>query len=134
MAITKNEVRIRAYGSTGDGVRIAQPDSGMGFNYETTYTEDSGRIQNGTAIVSPMFTVRSYSYSKSRPSIDDVKLILSYIAKGAKYELYAFDPATASWKWDVYYTGQGSMNIGYLSNSGGFYDSFSFNAVGVNPI
>lgn len=134
MAITKNEIRIRSYGDTSDGVRIVQPDSGLGFNYETTYTDDSGRLQSGTAVVAPLFTVRSYSYSRSRPTVAEVKQILGYIGKGAKYELFAFDPLTASWKWDVFYTGQGTMSIGYLSSSGGIYDSFSFNAVGVNPI
>lgn len=134
MAITTNSVRLRAYGNTGDGVEIAQPDKGLGFNYETTYTEDSGRIQSGTAIVAPMFTVKSYSYSREHPKTTEVAQILGYIASGAKFEMYAFDPITNSWGWDVYYVGQGSMSVGLLTSDGGHYDSFVFNAVGVNPI
>lgn len=134
MAITRKAVRLRTLGSTGDGIEIAQPDKGLGFNYETTYTEDSGRIQSGKAIVAPMFTVKSYSYSKAHPTTDEVARILNYIANGNKFEMYAFNPKTNSWGWDVYYVGQGSMSIGYLSEDGGHYDDFSFNAVGVNPI
>ena len=134
MAITKNAVRMRTYGSAGDGIEIAQPDKGMGFNYETTYTEDSGRIQSGAAIVAPMFTVKSYSYSRNHPTTAEVAQILGYIANGSKFEMYAFNPKTNAWGWDVYYVGQGSMSIGYLTPDGGHYDSFQFNAVGVNPI
>lgn len=134
MAITATGVRLRTHGTTGDGTLIAQPDKGLGFNFETTYTEDSGRIQNGEAIVAPMFTVKSYNYSKSSPLIGDVKTILGFIANGEKFDMYAFDPTTGLWSWDTYYVGQGSMAIGYLTADGGHYDSFSFNAVGVNPI
>ena len=134
MAITHNSIRMRAAGGTGDGVEIAQPDKGLGFNYETTYTSDSGRIQNGNAIVAPMFTVKQYAYSRAHPTTAEVAVILGYIAGGAKFDMYAFNPITNSWGWDTYYVGQGNMSIGYLSPNGGHYDSFSFNAVGVNPI
>ena len=134
MAITKNAVRLRAFGNTGDGVKIAQPERGMVLSYETTYTEDSGRVQSGTAIVVPMFTVKSYSYTRTHPTVSEVKQILSYILKGGKYEMYAFNPLTGAWSWDVYYTGKGDMSIGYLTSDGGHYDSFSFNAVGVKPV
>lgn len=129
-----NKIKLRSFGSTGSGEVIAQPECGMSFNYETTYTEDSGRIQSGKAVVSPMFTVKSYSYERTHPTVAEVKTILSYIAKGKKYEMYAFNPLTGQWGWDVYYTGKGDMSIGYLSADGGHYDSFAFNAVGVNPI
>lgn len=134
MAITKNGVRLRTYGTTGDGVEIAQPERGMGYSYESTYTEDSGRVQSGTAIVAPMFTVKSYSYSRTHPTVAQVAQILSFIVGGGKYEMYAFNPKTGTWGWDVYYTGKGDMSIGYLTPDGGHYDSFSFNAVGVKPI
>lgn len=134
MAITRNAVRLREYGNTGDGVEIAQPEQGMNYSYETTYTEDSGRVQSGVALVVPMFTVKSYSYTRTHPTVAQVAQILSFIAGGGKYEMYAFNPKTGSWGWDVYYTGKGDMAIGYLSPDGGHYDGFSFNAVGVNPI
>lgn len=134
MLIAKNEIRLRQCGDTGDGVKIAQPDSGMGYNYETTYSEDSGRLQTGVSVVAPLFTVKSYAYSKTHPTVAEVAQILDYIVKGNKYDLYVFDPLTADWGWDTYYTGQGSMTLGYLTADGGHYDSFSFNAVGVNPI
>ena len=37
---------------------LPQPDSGaLSYDFETTYTEDSGRTQTGAAVVSPLFTV-----------------------------------------------------------------------------
>lgn len=135
MAITKNAIRLRSITDTGDGTLIAQPDSGsLGFDYETTYTEDSGRVQSGSAIVAPMFTVKSYSYSRSHPTVAEVAVILGFIAKGGKFQMYAFNPLTTTWGWDTYYVGKGSMAIGYLDAAAGVYDSFAFNAVGVNPI
>lgn len=129
-----DKVKMRKLGSTGSGTEILQPESGLGFSFETTYTEDSGRIQTGEAVVCPMFTVRSYSYSRTRPSVKDVAKILGFIVTGGKFEMYVFDPVTATWKWDTFYVGKGNMDIGYLTADGGHYESFSFNAVGVMPI
>lgn len=129
-----NKVKMRAFGSTDSGTEILQPESGLGFSFETTYTEDSGRIQTGEAIVAPMFTVCSYAYSRTRPPVEAVATILSYIARGGKFEMYVFDPLTAAWRWRAFYVGKGDMSIGYLTPDGGHYDSFSFNAVGVMPI
>lgn len=128
-------IKLRAAGDTGDGTKIAQPDGGsLGFNFETTYTEDSGRVQSGNAIVAPMYTVISYSYSRAHPTVDEVAQILSFVARGKTFEMYAFNPVTKAWGWDKYYVGKGSMELGYLNNTTGHYDSFSFNAVGVNAI
>lgn len=129
-----DKVKMRTLGSTSSGTEILQPESGMGFSFETTYTEDSGRIQTGEAVVCPMFTVRSYSYSRTRPPIKDVATILNFIVHGEKFEMYVFDPLTAKWEWDVFYVGKGDMDIGYLTADGGYYESFSFNAVGVMPV
>lgn len=128
------KVKLRAYGNTGAGTEIAQPDSGLQFNYETTYTEDSGRVQSGEAVVAPMFTVKAYGYSKTNPTTQEVATILGFIANGGKFEMFCFNPKTAQWEWDVYYVGQGSMNIGSLDPLSGHYSGFSFNAIGVNPI
>lgn len=39
---------------------LPQPDSGaLSYDFETTYTEDSGRTQTGAAVVSPLFTVEA---------------------------------------------------------------------------
>ena len=36
---------------------LPQPDSGaLSYDFETTYTADSGRTQTGVAVVSPLFT------------------------------------------------------------------------------
>lgn len=134
MPITDHRIRMRAAGTSGDGTIITQPDSGLQFSYETTYTEDSGRVQSGVAIVAPMFTVKAYAYTKTQPTTAEVSAILDFIAKGGKFDMYCFNPKTAAWGWDTYYVGQGSMAIGELDPTTGTYSSFTFNAIGVNPI
>lgn len=44
-----------------NGKKIAQPDKDLGFNWETTYTEDSGRSKDGTATVKPLLQLSSMS-------------------------------------------------------------------------
>ena len=46
-----------------NGIEIKQPDSGsLGVSFDTTYTDDSGRIMSGVALATPLFTVEAYSY------------------------------------------------------------------------
>ena len=44
-------------------VVIFQPDKDVGFAWETTYTEDSGRVVSGKARISPLFTVEAFTFS-----------------------------------------------------------------------
>ena len=44
-------------------VEIAQPDEELSFDWETTYSEDSGRVQTGENYVKPLFTVEAYGYT-----------------------------------------------------------------------
>ena len=43
-----------------NNVIIATPDEGLGYDFETTYSEDTGRVQNGVLHLTPLFTVESF--------------------------------------------------------------------------
>ena len=45
---------------------LPQPDSGaLSYDFETTYTADSGRTQTGVAVVIQLFTVEELGYSQA---------------------------------------------------------------------
>lgn len=113
---------------------IRQPNTGMGYSFETTYTQDSTRVQSGKLYSSPMFTVESLSYEATGVSVEDMRTILQIIANGVPYTLHYWSPYYGAWRDDTFYTGKGSLAIGYLNDNTGLYDSLSFNMVGVNPI
>lgn len=118
---------------TLNGVTIRQPDSGMGYSIETTYTQDSTRVQSGKLYASRMYTVESLSYKATGLSAAEMKTILQIIAKGESYTLHYFSPYYGAWRDGTFYTGKGSLDIGCVSGNGR-YDSVSFNMVGVNPL
>lgn len=113
---------------------IRQPDSGLSYDFETTYTADTTRTQNGVLHPSRMFTVESFGYKATGLTIAEMKTILQIVAKGVPYTMHYFSPYYGTWRDDTFYTGKGSLAIGYLNESTGQYDSLSFNMVGVNPI
>lgn len=113
---------------------IRQPDEGLGFDFETTYTEDSTRVQSGVLHATPMFTVESFSYSASTLTVAEVKTILQLVAKGKTFTLHYFSPYYGAWRDDKFYVGKGSLEIGRLNESGERIDGLSFNMIGVNPI
>ena len=57
MAIIARQERMRI-----NGVDIWQPDKGLQYNTETTFTEDSVRAMNGVLYETPMFTVEQLGY------------------------------------------------------------------------
>ena len=116
------------------GAKIKQPDEGLGYSFETTYTSDSTRVQSGTMHATPMFTVESFSYAASDLTISEMRAILQKVAKGGNFTMHYFSPYYGAWRDDTFYVGKGSLAIGRLNESGEYFDSLSFNIVGVNPI
>lgn len=119
---------------TINGVKIKQPDEGLGYSFETTYTSDSTRVQSGAMHATPMFTVESFSYAASNLSKTEMQTILQKVAKGGSFTLHYFSPYYGQWRDDTFYVGKGSLEIGRLNEDGEIFDSLSFNMVGVNPI
>lgn len=117
-----------------NGTKIKQPDEGLGYSFETTYTSDSTRVQSGAMHATPMFTVESFSYTASDLTIAEMQTILQMVAKGGNFTLHYFSPYYGQWRDDTFYVGKGSLEIGRLTDGGEYFDSLSFNMVGVNPI
>ena len=117
-----------------NGTQICQPDEGLGYDFETTYSEDSIRVQSGVLHATPLFTVEAFSYSASYLTVAEMKTILQAVAKGATFTLHYFSPYYGTWRDDEFYVGKGSLSVGRLNESGEIYDSLSFNMIGVNPI
>lgn len=113
---------------------IKQPDEGLGYNFETTYTEDSGRVMSGAAHVTPLFTVEQFSYSATNLTITEMSRILQLIAKGRKFTMFYPSPYYGAWREDTFYVGRGSLEIGTWNDETQLFSSLSFNIVGVNPL
>lgn len=119
---------------TINGKQIKQPDIGMGFDFETTYSEDSTRTQNGVGHFTPLFTAEAFSYTASNLSKEEMKTILQEVAKGLNFTLHYFSPYYGTWRDDTFYVGKGSLTIGRLNEDKETFSSLSFNMIGVNPI
>lgn len=117
-----------------NNTKIRQPDEGLGYDFETTYTEDTTRVQSGVLHLSPMFTVEAFSYTASYLTVDEMRTILQKVAKGRRFTLHYFSPYYGTWRDDLFYVGKGSLSIGRLNEATERFDSLSFNMVGVNPI
>ena len=119
---------------TINGVEIRQPDEGLGYDFETTYTEDSTRVQSGQLHITPLFTVEAFSYSTTWLTVDEMKTILQQVARGNSFTLRYFSPYYGAWRSDSFYVGKGSLSIGRLITDKERFESLSFNMIGVNPI
>lgn len=115
-------------------VIIRQPDTGLGYDFETTYSEDTTRVQSGVLYATPLFTAESFSYTASNVSIAEMTEILKIVAKGNPFKLHYFSPYYGAWRDDMFYVGKGSLAIGRLQDGAEYFDELSFNMIGVNPI
>lgn len=117
-----------------NNTRVKQPDRGLSYEFETTHTEDSARLQNGKAHVTPMFTVEAFGYQATDLTMAEMSQILRLVAKGARFRLHYLSPYYGAWRNDEFYVGKGSLNVGSWREDKERYDSLSFRMVGVNPI
>jgi hypothetical protein len=116
-----------------NGIEIFQPDKDVEYSWETTYTSDSTRAQNGEGHFTPLFTVRQYSYSASDIPAKEVAKILQIIDGGEPFIFHVWSPRDADWKDVKCYVGKGdNLSIRNLSKDYEICGLFSFNATVVN--
>ncbi len=117
-----------------NGTEICQPDEGLGWSMETTYTSDSTRVQSGKGRFTPMFTVEQLAYTATDVSAEDCKAILQKIAEGKNFTLHYFSPYYGVWRDDTFYVGKGDCKVQTLQEGNETLSDLSFNMTGVNPI
>lgn len=117
-----------------NGVEIYQPDNDLGSSFETTFTQDSGRVQSGVMHATPMFTVEQFSYVATDIPVAEATKILQMIVHGRPFTLHYFSPYYGNWRNDTFRVGRGSLSIGSLKENKEKLTSLSFNMTGDNPI
>ena len=115
-------------------IEIFQPDEGLKSSFETTYTEDSTRLQSGEANFVPLFTVEQFSYSATDVPINEASVILQQIIKGEAFKLHYFSPYYGRWRDGMFRVGQGQFTIGTVEANGERISSLTFNMTGDNPL
>lgn len=115
-------------------VEIHQPDNDLISSFETTFTQDSGRVQSGVMHATPMFTVEQFSYMATDIPVEKAKEILQMIVHGKSFKLHYFSPYYGIWRDDTFRVGKGSLSIGTLKSEEEKLSSLSFNMTGDNPI
>lgn len=117
-----------------NGIEIWQPDHGLQYDFETTYTEDSNRVQTGVGYFTPLFTVERLGYTATNIPQKEATKILQQIDRGKPFTLHYFSLHHGTWRDDVFYVGSGNCSIGMLIDGEEYLESLSFNTTGVNPI
>lgn len=112
---------------------IRQPDTGLAFDFETTYSSASGRDTTGVMHEDALFTVERFGYTATGLSKSEMSQILSLIV-GQRFTMHYLSPYYGTWRDDTFYVGKGSLSIGSWEEDAEQYESLSFNIVGVNPI
>lgn len=116
-----------------NNTEIWQPDEDLAWDYETTYTPDSNRAQNGVGHFTEMFTVQSFGYTASHVPIAEWTKISQMIV-GRKFDLYCFNPHFGRWMTHRCNVGKGSLKIKSLEEGRERYSSISFNMTDIKPL
>lgn len=118
-----------------NGVDIFQPDEGLNYNFESTYTEDSTRLQDGNANFVPMFTVEQLAYTATDIPMEEASKILQLVAKGEAFTLHYFSVFYGCWRDGKFRVGKSnSISIGSLEENNEKLSSLSFNMTGDIPL
>ena len=118
-----------------NGVAIFQPDEDLGYAIETTFTEDSTRLQSGSANFVPMFTVEQLSYQATSIPMEEATKILQMVGKGEAFTLHYFSVYYGGWRDGTFRVGKSNtISIGSLEENNEKLSSLSFNMTGDNPL
>lgn len=117
-----------------NGVDIFQPDEGIGYSFETTYSEDSVRVQSGLMNAVSYFTIEQLSYQATDIPIKKATEIIRMIAKGEAFTLHYYSLFYGGWRDGKFRVGKGSLNIGTLEEGNEKLSSLSFNMTGDDPL
>ena len=119
---------------TINSLDIWQPDADLDYNFETTYSSDSTRTQDGTGHFTALFTVEQLGYSATDIPVAEASKILQQVIKGKHFSLHYFSPYYGAWRDGTFYVGKGDCSIGTLEADGERLSSLKFNMTGVYPI
>lgn len=115
--------------------KVWQPDSEMAAAWETTFTEDSTRVQSGRDHFTPLFTIEQYSYSASNVPVAEATKIIQMVLKGKPVLLHYWSVYYGRWRDDYFRVGKSqNITIGTLISGGEMYSKLAFNMTGVNPV
>ncbi len=117
-----------------NGQEIYQPDENLAYKFETTFTEDSGRVQTGTGHFIPLFTVEQLNYTATGIPQPEVTKILQMIVGEQEFTLHYFSAFYGGWRDGKFYVGHGDMSIGTLKDGEEEFETLSFNMTGIEPI
>lgn len=121
---------------TIDNTAIKQPDT-FDWSFETTSTQDSVRSMSGTAYITPMFTVESFSVEFSNLTPAECSQILSLIVQRPSktyFSLHYFSPFYGAWRTASFYVGRGSLKVKTLKEGRERIQSISCNFVGKDKL
>jgi hypothetical protein len=113
---------------------IHQPDEGLQYNFETTYSSDSTRVQSGQAHFTPLFTVEQLGYTATDIPVKEAKVIIEQIIKGNAFKLHYFSVFYGKWRTAKFRVGKGQFAIGSLKTGEERLTSLSFNMTGEEPL
>lgn len=116
-----------------NNVEIWQPDEGLKYDFETTYSDDTQRIITGPLVETPLFTVEQLGYEASYIPIASATAILQMVV-GTRFNLTYYSLYYGGWRTAVFYVGKGSCSIGRLDPADMVLERLSFNMQGVNPL
>ena len=114
-------------------IEVVQPLGDMSVEFETTYTEDSGRVKSGDAVVKPLFTVYQYQLAFVGLTKSQLKQITNIIKFGKKFWMHYYSETDAEWTTKQFYCGKFSAPITTLKDGEERFD-ISFNVEGVKPL
>lgn len=118
-----------------NGVDIFPPDEGLSYAIESTYTEDTTRLQTGDLNAVPMFTVEQLSYTATDIPMEEASRILQMVGKGEAFTLHYFSVYYGKWRNGTFRVGKtNSIAIGSLEENNEKLSSLSFNMTGDNPL
>ena len=102
--------------------------------FAVTSTEESGRVQTGQMLNTPMFTVASYQIEFGKMTGEDLGKLLAKIVGKSSFTFHHFDVFNNQWADAQFYAANIDCSNVYIKDGKETVDSLSFQVTGINPV
>lgn len=100
----------------------------------TTSTDSSDRTQDLVMHNTPIGTIESYNFEWKNIPTKEAAVIYRQIRNRKKYKLRYMSADTGNWETDYFYTSNYDFGTIKKVNGKDAWESFSFNAIMINPV
>lgn len=125
--MAQNKYSFNGYTPTRQPIKVTPA-------FAVTSTEESGRVQTGYMLNTPMFTVEAYDIEFGKTDGETLSNMLQAMTGKSSFPFHHFNVYKNRWETKPFYVANIDCSELMVKDGKEFVESFTFHVTGINPV